>query len=205
MIVFPGEEYGDGKFDPDRVFVTYNAMGEADQSVPLPPANRRVSLNGMALGDCFGKSAAVAKDDTWAYTLVLKGGLQHVWVGTPAEAANGVGGGRIDGIVSVAVWAAKVGRKPHVSKRKPPPPPTPPNDATFWAEAEYVETCCFTQDPTATRCDFRDKLGELHNIHGKLALKDPNHPVVRMGLKGPQGTKLVGGALVLRTPGSETL
>ena len=143
MIVFPGEEYGDGKFDPDRVFVTYNAMGEADQSVPLPPANRRVSLNGMAIGDCLGKSAAVAKDDTWAYTLVLKGGLQHVWVGTPAEAANGVGGGRIDGIVSVAVWAATVGRKPHVSKRKPPPPPTPPNDATFWAEAEYVETCCF--------------------------------------------------------------
>ena len=123
MMVFPGELYGEGKFDMARDFTTYNCMGEVDD-VFLPQPDRTLSLNGMAIGDCLGKSAAVAKEDTWAFTLVVKGGHQHVWVGTPVEAANGVGAARIEGVVSVAVWASRVGRKRHLAKRKAPTAPT---------------------------------------------------------------------------------
>ena len=182
-MTFPSEAYGEGRFDPNQPYSLFNSAGDADDEGELPPPERLVSLNGMALGECLGKSAAVAKAEQWGFTLVKKGGDQFVYVGTPAEAANGNGGARIDGVVSVAVWVARVARKPHAAKRKPPP--AAPNDVTFWAQAEYVGTCCYTQDPTATRCDFNDKLGELNTIYNKLGVKDSKQPVVKMGLQHP--------------------
>ena len=183
MMTFPSEEYGEGRFEREKPFTLFTASGDVDDEGVLPPPERLVSLNGMALGECLGKSAALAKGDLWGFTLVTKGGDQFVYVGTPAEAANGNGGARIEGIISVAAWVPRVARKPHVAKRKPPPPP--PNDATVWAQVDYVATNCFTQDASATRSDFNDKLGELGTIYDKLGVKEPNQPVVRMGLQQP--------------------
>ena len=114
-MAFPGETYGEGRFDRDKAFTLYNSAGDVDEVGVLPPLERLVSLNGMALGDCLGKSAAIAKGDQWGFTLVKKGGDQCVYVGTPAEAANGNGGTRIEGVVSVAIWVGRqirVGRGP---------------------------------------------------------------------------------------------
>ena len=180
MITLPSESFGEGRFDRDKAFSLFNSAGDPDEQGNLPIPERLLSLNGMAFGECLGKSAAIAKGDQWGFTLVLKGGDQFVYVGTPSEAANGNGGARIEGVVSVASWATKRIRKPLVAKRKAPPPP--PNDATFWAQADYVGTCCFTQDPTATRSDFNDKLGDLNMIYSKLGVKGPNEPVVNTDL-----------------------
>ena len=87
---------------------------------------------------------AIAKEELWAFTLVLKGGDQHVYVGTPAEAANGNGGSCIEGVMSVAIWVGRIGRKPHVAKRKAI---SPPSATTFELLAEGIDTCCFTQGP----------------------------------------------------------
>ena len=119
-MTFPSEAYGEGRFDRNQPYSLFNSAGDADDEGELPPPERLVSLNGMALGECLGKSAAIAKAEQWGFTLVKKGGDQFVYVGTPAEAANGNGGARIDGVVSVAVWVARVARKPHAAKRKPP-------------------------------------------------------------------------------------
>lgn len=180
MMAFPGETYGEGRFDRDKAFTLYNSAGDVDEVGVLPPLERLVSLNGMALGDCLGKSAAIAKGDQWGFTLVKKGGDQCVYVGTPAEAANGNGGTRIEGVVSVAIWVGRVARKPHVAKRKAPPTPT---DDTFVALADSVSTCCYTQVPGATRDVFCEKLSDLHHVFNQLAVKERAHPVVRMGLQ----------------------
>ena len=177
-MTFPGETFGEGRFNREKPFTIYNSAGDVDDVADLPSQERLVSLNGMALGECLGKSATVAKGEQWGFTLVKKGGDQFVYVGTPAEAANGNGGARIDGIVSVAIWIARVARKPHTSKRKAP---QAPSDATFWGLAESVGTCCYTQTPGATRDVFTEKLSDLHAVFDQLAVKGKGDPVVRMG------------------------
>ena len=53
----------------------------------------------------------------WYFAMVLKSRDQHVYVGSAGEACNG-SGARVEGVMSVAVWAGKVGRKRHEVTRK---------------------------------------------------------------------------------------
>ena len=61
MMAFASETYGEGRFDRDRPFTIFNSSDDVDEEGALPPPERLVSLNGMALGECLGKSAHVAK------------------------------------------------------------------------------------------------------------------------------------------------
>ena len=178
-MVFPSQAYGEGTFDAERPYTMYDCTGDKTENSPMPEADRVLSPNAMALGECLGKAAALGRLDLWAFTLVLKGGAQHVYVGTPAEAANGSGSHRIEGVMSAAIWVGKVGRKPHKAKRKVVVAPTA---ETFYDLADSIEQCCFTQGPSsATRSDATSLLGELHVLVEELGVKVKSHSNVRIG------------------------
>ena len=83
MMTLPSEGYREGRFDRAKKFTVFNSAGDVVENGDLPPTERMVSLNGMALGECLGKSAAIAKGENWGFTLVVKGGDQFVYIGTP--------------------------------------------------------------------------------------------------------------------------
>ena len=68
MMTLPSEGYGEGRFDRAKKFTVFNSAGDVVENGDLPPTERMVSLNGMALGECLGKSAAIAKGENWGFT-----------------------------------------------------------------------------------------------------------------------------------------
>ena len=88
----------------------------------LPPLHEQfvIRLNITAVGEAVFIAASHAdKSVVWHWCVVTKTGTQHVYHGTAAEASNGCGGARIDGVKSLAQWLGYVSRKPHVAKRAP--------------------------------------------------------------------------------------
>ena len=99
-----------GRFHPERVHVMYDCNGK-QQSEALrftPLVERTLSLNEFAIGEAIAKAKEVDEHDLWFFTIVLVDGTQHVYVGTPAQALNGMGNGRIRGCKALNIWLQDV-------------------------------------------------------------------------------------------------
>ena len=140
-----------GRFHPERVHVMYDCNGK-QQSEALrftPLVERTLSLNEFAIGEAIAKAKEVDEHDLWFFTIVLVDGTQHVYVGTPAQALNGMGNGRIRGCKALNIWLQDVVRiPPQVATSRETSPDAAPAVVTAPSPtATPCATLCVTPRP----------------------------------------------------------
>ena len=139
-LVFPGGPAG--VFDVTRSTRHWNCAGD-EITVEIPPLleNTLVRLNTTAVGEAIHIAAShVDKAVVWQWCVVNKKGAQHVYHATAAQATNGTGGGRIEGVKSVYQWLGTVCRTPHTRRARSPE--TSPLDRVRAMHGQIVELVC---------------------------------------------------------------
>ena len=183
-LVFPGGPAG--VFDVTQPTAHWNCAGdEITDDIPALDVRLLVRLNCTAVGEALFIAASHAdKDIVWQWCVVTKKGMQHVYHATAAQASNGSGGARIDGVRSVAQWLGSVCRTPHARAPVPPQPPLPaaPSHVTFDSLARDIWDNCLTQrDSSGVELGpTRDVvLGELEKVHYLCDALRPRSPTKR--------------------------
>ena len=94
----------------------YDCSGEQQNVPSVPQVRRTISLNHLATGEAIAMAKAVGGDAVWFFAVVLNDGTQHVYEGTPTQAANGMGGARVRGCKALNKWLEQVSR---VTRNRP--------------------------------------------------------------------------------------
>lgn len=105
-----------GRFRLQRPYTVYDCSGEQQNVPSVPQVRRTISLNHVATGEAIAMAKAVAGDAVWFFAVVLNDGTQHVYEGTPTQAANGMGGARVRGCKALNKWVEEVSR---VTRNRP--------------------------------------------------------------------------------------
>ena len=106
---FPPEK-PPGKFLHNMPYTVYHSSGEVQSNPSVPVTDRTISLNELAIGEAIAKAEHVANEAVWFFAVVLQDGSQHVYEGTPSQAANGMGFARIRGCKALNKWVEDVTR-----------------------------------------------------------------------------------------------
>ena len=103
-------ENAPGGFHHDRPYTVYHSSGEVQTGPSNPVTDRIISLNEFATGEAIAKATYTASEAVWFFAVVLHDGSQHVYEGTPSQAANGMGGARVRGCKALNKWVEELSR-----------------------------------------------------------------------------------------------